>query len=87
MTKNDKPVKLPFKSTLAAIHSLQSVELPISEELKKGGREFLGGKKINPVKERSEAAQSTKEQSDSKSRSSPSQEEQEDALEGSDDGS
>ena len=79
MTKNDKPIKLPFKNTLAAIHSLQSVELPISEELKKGGREFLGGKKINPEKEQSQAAQPTTERSDSKSRSSPSQEEQADA--------
>ena len=82
MDKNEKPVKLPFSKTLFAIHSLQSVEVPISEELKKGGREFLEGMKINPEKELPEVAQQTREQSGSKSRSSPSQEEQEVASEG-----
>jgi len=83
--KNDKPVKLPFKDTLAAIHSLQSKELPIPAKVLSSGKEWSkeGRKTLETIL--SPVAQPTTEQSDSKSRTKTSQEEQEVASEGSDD--
>ena len=79
MTENEKPVKLPFSKTLFAIHNLQSAELPTVEGLKSTAEGFLELIENTPSKVQPPTAQPTREQSDSKNQTSPSQEEQVDA--------